>query len=282
MWRVTSNDGDEFLYIGRTGSTSYLDPKPLMARLGEHFDDTAGPLLQGLRQKKVDPRTCTDFQVIAHGPLFPAIADASARAQILNWQGNVTGALEKGLCNALKRGGYRVLNTVNDSNRLCWRCWRDFTRRSSGTFPRSPAIQRNERSGTTFAASILMLAVSYRPAESETRQNLIGFLDRVDCDNRHMEFEHLKVPLVTHNRPYVNPFVRGRRPPRWLRFSSTVGGQRPVTRSVEKAAPVAGEFDWIPLPCSDGYRQFEELWVSGEGYVAEGLPVSHGHGLHGD
>ena len=86
----------------------------------------------------------------------------------------------------------------------------------------------------------------------------------------------------SHNKPYVNPFVRGRRPPRWLRFSSTVGGQRPVTRSVEKAAPVASEFDWIPSPCSDGYRQFKELWVSGEGYVAEGLPVSHGHGLHGD
>ena len=84
------------------------------------------------------------------------------------------------------------------------------------------------------------------------------------------------------NQPYVNPFVRRRRPPRWLRFSSTVDGQRSVTRSVEKAAPVASEFDWIPSPCSDGYRQFEELWVSGEGYVAEGLPVSHGHGLHGD
>ena len=38
----------------------------------------------------------------------------------------------------------------------------------------------------------------------------------------------------SHNQPYVNPFVRGRRPPRWLRISSTVGGQRPVTRIVEK------------------------------------------------
>ena len=49
-----------------------------------------------------------------------------------------------------------------------------------------------------------------------------------------------------------------------------------------KPAPVASEFDWIPSPRSDGYRQFKELWVSGEGYVAEGLPVSRGHGLHGD
>ena len=57
----------------------------------------------------------------------------------------------------------------------------------------------------------------------------------------------------SHNMSYVNPFVRGRRPPWWLRFSSTVGGQRSVTRSVEKAAPVARDFDWIPSPCSDGF-----------------------------
>ena len=49
-------------------------------------------------------------------------------------------------------------------------------------------------------------------------------------------------------------FVRGLRPPRWLRISSTVDGQRPVTRIVGKPAPVAREFDWIPSPCSDGFR----------------------------
>ena len=56
------------------------------------------------------------------------------------------------------------------------------------------------------------------------------------------------------NQPYVNPFVRGRRPPWWLRFSSTVDGQLSVTRSVGKPAPVASEFDWIPSPRSDGFR----------------------------
>ena len=67
-------------------------------------------------------------------------------------------------------------------------------------------------------------------------------------------WQELAAPLGTHNKPYVNPFVRGRRLPRWLRFSSTVGGPRPVTRSVGKAAPVASEFDWIPSHCSDGFR----------------------------
>ena len=69
----------------------------------------------------------------------------------------------------------------------------------------------------------------------------------------------------SHNQPYVNPFVRGRRPPRWLRFSSTVGGQRPVTRSVEKAAPVASESDWIPSPYSDGFR-----FIARHGWCASG------------
>ena len=58
----------------------------------------------------------------------------------------------------------------------------------------------------------------------------------------------------SHNKPYVNPFVRGMRPPRWLRFSSTVGVQRPVTRSVGNPAQVASDFDWISSPCSDGFR----------------------------
>ena len=62
---------------------------------------------------------------------------------------------------------------------------------------------------------------------------------------------------------YVNPFVRGLRLPRWLRFSSTVDGQRPVTRSVGKPAQVASEFDWIPSPCSDGFRFGVQLLAGG-------------------
>ena len=53
---------------------------------------------------------------------------------------------------------------------------------------------------------------------------------------------------------YVNQFVRGLPPPRWLRISSTVDGLRPVTGIVGKPAPVARDFDWISSPCSDGFR----------------------------
>ena len=58
----------------------------------------------------------------------------------------------------------------------------------------------------------------------------------------------------SHNARYVNPFVRGLLPPRWLRISSTVEGQRPITGTVGKAAPVASDSDWIPSPYSDGFR----------------------------
>ena len=60
--------------------------------------------------------------------------------------------------------------------------------------------------------------------------------------------------LGSHNSRYVNPFVRGLRSLRWLRISSTVGRRRPITRIVGKPAPVASYFDWIPSPCSDGFR----------------------------
>ena len=52
----------------------------------------------------------------------------------------------------------------------------------------------------------------------------------------------------SNNPSYVNPFVRGLQSPARLRISSTVGGQRPVTRTVGKPAPVASSFDWIASP----------------------------------
>ena len=78
-------------------------------------------------------------------------------------------------------------------------------------------------------------------------------------------WQELAAPLGTHNKPYVNLFVRGLRLSWWLRFSSTVSGPRPVTRIVEKAAPVASEFDWILSPYSDGFR-----FIARDGWCACG------------
>ena len=58
----------------------------------------------------------------------------------------------------------------------------------------------------------------------------------------------------SHKPSYVNPFVRELRSPRWLRISSTVDGPRPVTGIVGNPALVASDFNWIPSPCSDGFR----------------------------
>ena len=60
----------------------------------------------------------------------------------------------------------------------------------------------------------------------------------------------------SHNISYVNPFVRGLPPPRWLRISSTVDGPRPVTGIVEEPAPAASGFDRIPSHYSDGFVHF--------------------------
>ena len=58
----------------------------------------------------------------------------------------------------------------------------------------------------------------------------------------------------SHNKPYVNPFVRGLAAPARLRKSSIVKAPGLITRIVVKPTPVASEFDWIPSPCSDGFR----------------------------
>ena len=58
----------------------------------------------------------------------------------------------------------------------------------------------------------------------------------------------------SHNKPYVNPFVRELAAPARLRKSSIVKVPGLITRIVVKPAPVASEFDWIPSPYSDGFR----------------------------
>ena len=52
--------------------------------------------------------------------------------------------------------------------------------------------------------------------------------------------------LGSHNIVYVNQFVRGIRALGRLRNSSTVDRQLPITKVVEKPAPVASVFEAIP------------------------------------
>ena len=58
----------------------------------------------------------------------------------------------------------------------------------------------------------------------------------------------------SYNKRYVNQFVQGLPAPAWLRFSSTVDGKRPITRSVGKAAPVASGSDRVSSSYSDDVR----------------------------
>ena len=119
---VTSNEGNEFLYVGRTGSTSRLEPGFLMARLGQHLQTSdSSDLVGNMRRCGIDPQTCGDFKIVAHGPLFPATSDENE----LSMQKSITAALERALCDALTRGKYRMLNQETEKPPLCWRCWQD-------------------------------------------------------------------------------------------------------------------------------------------------------------
>ena len=38
VWRVTIPNGDEILYVGRTGDDRYITANPPIVRMGQHFD----------------------------------------------------------------------------------------------------------------------------------------------------------------------------------------------------------------------------------------------------
>ena len=74
----------------------------------------------------------------------------------------------------------------------------------------------------------------------------------------------------SHNRRYVNQFMRGLRPPRWLRFSSTVDPPGRIAVFVGKQDPVASDFAAISSPWE---RQFSSssLQPAGEAFVGLSL-----------
>lgn len=73
--------------------------------------------------KGINPESCKEFQLVAHGPIFPEIEkptpydreDAALRAQLMEKHlplRNVLGAMEMRLAQDLKTAKYNVLNEV--------------------------------------------------------------------------------------------------------------------------------------------------------------------------
>ena len=110
------------LYVGMTGD-AVLNNRPnspfgrITASLGENRNSSA--IRNNLLKAGVSPEQCSEFQLIAHGPVFPETNDREKRAA---WRWEVA-ALESALTDALKAAGYTVLNRAENKpgyNLVLW------------------------------------------------------------------------------------------------------------------------------------------------------------------
>jgi hypothetical protein len=144
VWIVTSADGSVVLYVGRTGDSSSANAQSPFNRLSQHLGTNihANALRRQLVKARIDPITCSSFEMVAYGPIFPqaeSIEDHSAPR-------NLVAAMEKALRDALHVAGYKVLNDVNCRQKLDQQHWLRVLSAFSERFPRlNQAIEERSR-----------------------------------------------------------------------------------------------------------------------------------------
>lgn len=121
VWRITTPDKGELLYVGRTGDSSSPNASSPFARMGQHLgtNKNANAIRRLLEKRCVKPESCTTFKMVAYGPLFHETKDMTAHRPLRD----KVAALEATLADALKSGGYEVLNTVNSRTEIDRALW---------------------------------------------------------------------------------------------------------------------------------------------------------------
>lgn len=121
VWRITTAEGKELLYVGRTGDSSSPHASSPIQRMGTHFakNSKANTMLSLLEGKGVAPET-SRFEMVSRGPLLP-----EGKSEDHGKQRDKVAALEKALAEALQCGGYTVLNTVNSKKHLTPSLWQE-------------------------------------------------------------------------------------------------------------------------------------------------------------
>lgn len=120
VWRVEDAEGDEWLYVGRTGDNSSPHASAPYTRMGQHLGTmkNQNALRARLKDKGIEAEDCRAFHLVSHGPLYPEVAkedglDRDALMTLHRPYRDEVGAYERDLALALRAAGYRVLNTVN-------------------------------------------------------------------------------------------------------------------------------------------------------------------------
>lgn len=118
VWRVTSREGREFLYVGRTGDSSSPRATAPYTRMGQHLGQNRNQnaLRSHLERRGVPATDWAAFDLIAYGPIYPEIEDDGSEKDTLmqrhTYPRNNTGVMERLLCEDLRARGYDVMNNV--------------------------------------------------------------------------------------------------------------------------------------------------------------------------
>ncbi len=120
VWRVTSSDDRELLYVGMTGDTASPNAASPFGRMGQHLDPKSlgNALLQYLKKYNVPAKDCK-FELTAYGPVF---REASKMEDHKGPWSKVS-SVEKALHDALASVGYTVMNPVNSRQPLDAELW---------------------------------------------------------------------------------------------------------------------------------------------------------------
>jgi len=111
VWEITTADGKQVLYVGRTGDNSSPNAQSLFNRLSQNLGTlaTSSMVRNNLEKRAIDPAEC-NFRMVGHGPIFDEVPnkDFETHKPIRD----TVGAVEKKLAEELKAVGYDVMNDV--------------------------------------------------------------------------------------------------------------------------------------------------------------------------
>jgi hypothetical protein len=153
VWRVTTVDKKELVYVGRTGDNSSPNASPPYIRLGQHLGSVKNQnaLRSHLVKLGVVPEECCVFDLVAHGPIYAEVvkprdfdrADKAVRLNLMESHlpvRNIVGAMEKRLAIELSAAGYSVMNTVKWKHDVSDADWLPIRQAFAEDFPKLRAL----------------------------------------------------------------------------------------------------------------------------------------------
>jgi hypothetical protein len=133
VWEITAQSGRKLYYVGRTGDSSSLKAQSPFARLSQHLGSNrrSNALRRKLEEHGLAAEECKKFRLFAHGPIFPQVQTKAAHTR----SRDIVAGLEKALADALKDGGYPMLNEVKCRKQLDGQGWREVLAQFAPHFP---------------------------------------------------------------------------------------------------------------------------------------------------